>query len=77
VGLGDVAELIGGTGGAGVTVGSCTDHALVDGPIEYLHGLRRLAHDPDTLAEVLGRVLDATPASAFDETSPRCRTPFR
>ena len=54
-GLGDVAELIEGAGGTRVTVGSCTEHALVDGPIQYLHGLRRLAHDPHTLAEVLGR----------------------
>ena len=64
-GLGDVAELIEGAGGTGVTVGSCTEHTLVDGPIQYLHGLRRLAHDPCTLAEVLGRLLDATPAAAF------------
>ena len=63
-GLGDVAELIEGAGGTRVTVGGCTEHALVDGPIQYLHGLRRLAHDPYTLAEVLGRLLDATPASA-------------
>jgi GNAT superfamily N-acetyltransferase len=65
-GLGDVAELIEGAGGTRVTVGGCTEHALVDGPIQYLHGLRRFAHDPHTLAEALGRLLDATPASAFD-----------
>jgi GNAT superfamily N-acetyltransferase len=65
-GLGDVAELIEGAGGTGVTVGSCTEHALVDGPIQYLHGLRRLAHDPRSLAEVLGRLLDAAPVAAFD-----------
>ncbi len=29
-----------------VTVGACTEHALVDGPIHYLHALRRVAHDP-------------------------------
>ena len=49
-----------------VTVGACTEHALVDGPIQYLHGLRRLAHDPATLAEVLGRLLDATPTSPHE-----------
>ena len=65
-GLGEVAGLIEAAGGAHVTVAGCTEHALVDGPIQYLHGLRRLAHDPRTLAEVLGRMLDATPASAFD-----------
>lgn len=62
-GLGDVAALVEETGGGRVTVGSCTEHALVDGPIQYLHGLRRLAQDPGTLAEVLGRLLDASPAT--------------
>ena len=65
-GLGDVAALVEGAGGTQVTVAGCTEHALVDGPIQYLHGLRRLAHDPRSLAEVLGRMLDATPASGFD-----------
>jgi GNAT superfamily N-acetyltransferase len=61
-GLGDVARLIEEAGGAHVTVGTCTEHALVDGPIQYLHGLRRLAHDTSALAEVLARLLDATTA---------------
>ena len=64
-GVGEVAELVEGAGGTRVSVSSCTEHALVDGPIQYLHGLRRLADDPHRLAEVLGRLLDATPASAF------------
>jgi GNAT superfamily N-acetyltransferase len=62
-GMVDVAELIEEAGGAPVTVGTCTEHALVDGPIQYLHGLHKLAHDSGTLAEVLGRLLDATPTS--------------
>jgi GNAT superfamily N-acetyltransferase len=66
-GLGDVAELIEEAGGADVTVGTCTEHALVDGPIQYLHGLRRLSHDTSTLAEVLARLLDATPALPDDD----------
>ncbi len=63
-GLGDVAELIEEAGGTRVTVGTCTEHALVDGPIQHLHALRRLSHDAGTLAEVLARLLDATPAGA-------------
>ena len=62
-GMVDVAALIEEAGGAQVTVGTCTEHALVDGPIQYLHGLRRLAQDAATLPEVLGRLLDATPTS--------------
>lgn len=65
-GMVDVAELIEEAGGGQVTVGACTEHALVDGPIQYLHGLRRLAHDSATLAEVLGRLLDATPTSPHE-----------
>ena len=61
-GLAEVAELVEGAGGTHVTVGPCTEHALVDGPIQYLHGLRRLAHDTRALADVLARLLDATPA---------------
>ena len=61
--IGDVAALVEEAGGTDVTVGPSTEHALVDGPIQYLHGLRKLAHDSGTLAEVLGRLLDATPTS--------------
>jgi GNAT superfamily N-acetyltransferase len=66
-GLGDVAVLIEAAGGTRVTVGTCTEHALVDGPIQYLHGLRRLAHDTSSLAEVLARLLDAAPARPEDD----------
>jgi len=58
-GMVDVAGLVEEAGGGGVTVGACTEHALVDGPIQYLHALRRLAHDPSTLLEMLARLLDA------------------
>ena len=61
-GLADVARLTEDAGGVQVTVGTCTEHALVDGPIQYLHGLRRLASDTGSLAGVLARLLDATPA---------------
>ncbi len=63
-GLGSVAELVEGAGGDRVTVAPCTEHALVDGPIQYLHALRRLAHDPGTLMEMLARVLDAGPVGS-------------
>jgi len=60
-GPGDVAQLIEEAGGSQVTVGACSEHALVDGPIQYLHALRRVAHDPTTLPDVLAGLLDATP----------------
>ncbi|CAN5465495.1 GNAT family N-acetyltransferase [soil metagenome] len=66
-GLGDVAAMVEQAGGARVTVGTCTEHALVDGPIQYLHGLRKLAHDTSTLAEVLARLLDAAPSRPEDD----------
>ena len=65
-GLADVAALIEEAGGDLVTVAACTEHALVDGPIQHLHALRRLAHGSATLAEVLARLLDATPASPHE-----------
>ena len=61
---GDVAGLIEDAGGGQVTVGSCTEHALVDGPIQYLHALRRLADDPAVLPEMLARLLDADAPAA-------------
>ena len=64
-GLGEVAALIEGAGGEHVTVGTCTEHALVDGPTQHLHALGRLVHAPETLAEVLGRLFDVTPASTL------------
>ncbi len=59
----DVTALVERAGGEDVTVGACTEHALVDGPIQYLHALRRLAHDPATLPEMMARLLDAEVAS--------------
>jgi GNAT superfamily N-acetyltransferase len=60
----DVVLLIHDAGGADTTVGSCTEHALVDGPIQHLHALRRVAHDPGTLTEMLARLLDAEPTGS-------------
>ena len=61
---GDVALLIHDAGGVDTTVGPCTEHALVDGPIQHLHALRRVAHDPGTLTEMLARLLDAEPTGS-------------
>ena len=58
-GIDEVAELIHEAGGAEVSVSPCTEHALVDGPIQYLQALRRVAHDPHTLVDMLARLLDA------------------
>ena len=69
-GTGEVAELIETAGGSRVTVARCTEHALVDGPIQYLHALRRVAHDPGTLVEMLARLLDADPMSYDVDLSP-------
>jgi len=60
-GLTDVARLIEDAGGSQVTVGECSEHALVDGPIQYLHALRQLRHDPTMLRELLATLLDAHP----------------
>lgn len=68
-GPGEVADLIEGAGGAHVVVAACTEHALVDGPIHYLHALRRVAHDPTTLVEMLARLLDAEPATSVADMS--------
>ena len=53
--IGDVAALVEDAGGTDVTVGPSTEHALVDGPIQYLHALRRRRPDPSTLPEMLRR----------------------
>jgi GNAT superfamily N-acetyltransferase len=63
----DVATLVEGAGGARVTVAPCTEHALVDGPIQYLHALRRFADEPSSLPELLARLLDAAPGPGTDQ----------
>ena len=66
-GLSDVARLVEKAGGGQVTVGRCSEHALVDGPIQYLHALRRVAHAPTLLSELLAGLLDAHPAGGLDD----------
>lgn len=57
----DVADLLAGAGGTATSVGTCTEQALVDGPTRFLDAVRRVAHEPDTVALVLARLLDAAP----------------
>jgi GNAT superfamily N-acetyltransferase len=54
-----VASLVEGAGGADVSLSPCSEHALVDGPVQYLHALGRLARDPAMLPQVLAGLLDA------------------
>ena len=58
----DVAELVAQAGGTASSVGTCTEQALVDGPTRFLDAVRRVAHAPDDVAQVLARLLDAEPA---------------
>ncbi len=57
--LPDVAELVEAAGGTKVSVRTCTEHALVDGPTRYLHAVRRVTHGAQTIAEALAGLLDA------------------
>lgn len=57
----DVAELVAQAGGTASSVGTCTEQALVDGPTRFLDAVRRVAHAPEDVAQVLARLLDAEP----------------
>ncbi len=57
----DVAELVAQAGGTASSVSTCTEQALVDGPTRFLDAVRRVAHAPDDVAQVLARLLDAEP----------------
>lgn len=70
-GADEVARLVDGAGGSThVTVTPCTEHALTDGPIQYLHALRRVSHDPAALVQVLTRLLDADPEPSTGRPAP-------
>ncbi len=62
----DVASLVEGAGGTAVSLSRCSEHALVDGPVQYLQALGRLAHHPATLPQLLGGLLDAVPEAPDD-----------
>jgi GNAT superfamily N-acetyltransferase len=61
----DVAALLEAAGGSQVSVGACTEQALVDGPTRYLTGLRQVVHGVDAPSAVLARLLDAAPADGL------------
>ena len=70
--LSDVADLIETAGGTAVTVGQCSEHALVDGPTRYLQAVLQLVRAPHELPHILAWLLDAeTPEEAtLDELEP-------
>ncbi len=59
--LARVAALVESAGGTQVSVGSCTEHALVDGPSRYLGAVQRVLHEPGDLPGVLAGLLDGRP----------------
>jgi GNAT superfamily N-acetyltransferase len=62
--LTDVAGLVEAAGGRQVSVGVCTEQALVDGPTRYLTAVRQVLHGADRTPTVLARLLDALPVTA-------------
>jgi GNAT superfamily N-acetyltransferase len=63
----DVAALVETAGGTSVTVGRCTEHALVDGPTRYLQAVLQLVRAPHELPHILARLLDAETAERASE----------
>lgn len=59
--LSDVAALVEAAGGTEVSVGACTEQALVDGPTRYLTAVRQVLHGAERPATVLARLLDGHP----------------
>ena len=57
--LADVAALVESAGGTAVSVGACTEQALVDGPTRYLNAVRRVVHGADSVSDALAGLLDA------------------
>jgi GNAT superfamily N-acetyltransferase len=67
--LSDVAALVEAAGAAEVSVGACTEQALVDGPTRYLTAVRQVLHGAERPAAVLARLLDGL----TDETGAAAR----
>jgi GNAT superfamily N-acetyltransferase len=57
--LAEVAALVESAGGTAVSVGACTEQALVDGPTRYLNAVRRVVHGADSVPDALAALLDA------------------
>ncbi len=73
--LSDVAGLVEAAGGTQVSVGVCTEQALVDGPTRYLTAVRQVLHGAERLPTVLARLLDALPVDAGRPRRPADRRP--
>jgi GNAT superfamily N-acetyltransferase len=58
----DIAELVVSAGGREVNVSTCTAHALVDGPTNYLLAVRHVVDDPALAREALTELLDGSMA---------------
>ncbi len=58
----DVAALVEDAGGSRVSVGRCSEHALVDGPTRHLTAVRSVLQAGASLPEVLAGLLDADPS---------------
>lgn len=59
--LSDVAALVEAASGTQVSVGACTEQALVDGPTRYLTAVRQVLHGAERPGTVLARLLDGLP----------------
>ncbi|HET7735167.1 MAG TPA: GNAT family N-acetyltransferase [Nocardioidaceae bacterium] len=57
-GTADVAAIVEDAGGGEVTVATCTPHALVDGPTNYLLAARHVVEDPASIEVALTELLD-------------------
>ena len=64
--LADVAALVESAGGTHVSVGACTEHALVDGPTRFLHVLRDVVRGGVSPDAALAGLLDTAPLTATE-----------
>jgi GNAT superfamily N-acetyltransferase len=67
--LADVAGLVESAGGTRVSVGACTERALVDGPTRFLHALRAVVHGVSSTEQALAGLLDAEVAEGADRAN--------
>lgn len=66
----EVADLVAQAGGTATTAGTCTEQALVDQPTRFLDAVRRVAHAPQDVGQLLARLLDAEPVTTPGPASP-------
>jgi GNAT superfamily N-acetyltransferase len=58
-GEGEIAELLGRSGGVSVSAGPCTEAALTDQPTRYVRAARTILAQPASFPEVVARLFDA------------------